>query len=44
MRRHPLENLCGEASLTGAFDGQHMQSRGELALDSLSYKDHQFTK
>ena len=28
----------------GEFDGQHLQSRGELALDSLTYKDCQFTR
>jgi hypothetical protein len=39
-----LENACGEATLAGTFDGKHVQSRGELALDSLSYKDHQFTQ
>ncbi len=39
-----LENVCGEVSLAGAFDGQHVQSRGELALDSLSYKDFQLTQ
>ncbi len=39
-----LENVCGEASFQGGFDGQHVRSRGELALDSVSYKDYQFTR
>ena len=39
-----LENACGEVALAGAFDGQHAQCRGELALDSLSYKDFQLTQ
>jgi hypothetical protein len=39
-----LENLCGEASFRGGFDGRHLRSRGELALDSVSYKDYQFTR
>ncbi len=39
-----LQNVCGEAALVGAFDGCHLQSRGELALDSLSYKDFQLTQ
>ena len=38
------ERLHGEVSLRGGFDGQHLQSRGELALDSLSYKECQFTR
>ena len=38
-----LENVCGEASFRGGFDGQHVQSRGDLTLDSASYKDYQFT-
>ena len=40
----PLENVCGEASFRGGFDGQHVRSRGELALDSVSYKDYQLTR
>lgn len=39
-----LENLCGSVALRGAFDGEQFQSRGELALDSLSYKDCQLTR
>jgi hypothetical protein len=38
-----LENVCGGASFRGAFDGRHVLSRGELMLDSVSYKDYQFT-
>ena len=38
-----LENIHGGLSLAGEFDGQALGCRGELALDSLSYKDHQFT-
>jgi hypothetical protein len=36
-----LENLWGAVALRGAFDGQNLQTRGELALDSISYKDYQ---
>ena len=39
-----LENVCGEATFRGACDGQHLQSRGELALDSVSYRDCQFAR
>ncbi len=39
-----LENVCGEISLLGQFDREHVQSRGELALDSLTYKDCQLTQ
>ena len=39
-----LENVCGEVSLGGLFDGQHLRTRGELALDSLNYKECQFTQ
>ena len=38
-----LSNIHGAATLTGGFDGQHVQSRGELAIDSLNYKDYQLT-
>ena len=31
----------GEVSLRGGFDGQRLRSRGELAIDSLNYKDCQ---
>ena len=39
-----LENIFGGLSLAGGFDGRNFYSRGELALDSLTYKDHQFTR
>ncbi len=39
-----LENVHGEVSLRGECDGRQLQSRGELAVDSLSYKDCQFTQ
>ena len=39
-----MENVCGEASFRGGFDGQHVQSRGELAIDSVSYKDYQIIR
>jgi hypothetical protein len=37
-----LENLHGEVSLRGSFDGQRLRSRGELAIDSLNHKDCQW--
>jgi hypothetical protein len=39
-----LENIHGSLGFSGGFDGQNFSSLGELALDSLSYKDHQFTE
>ena len=39
-----LENLSGSVTLAGASDGQHFYSRGELAIDSLTYKDYQLTQ
>ena len=39
-----LENLNGGLTLVGGFDGRHFHSRGELAVDSLTYKDLQFTQ
>jgi hypothetical protein len=39
-----LENLIGSVSLAGAADGRHFYSRGELAIDSLTYKDLQLTQ
>ena len=38
-----LENICGSAILSGVFDGSNFFCRGNLILDSLNYKDHQFT-
>jgi len=34
-----LENIHGGVSLAGGFDGQKVQSRGELNLASIAYKD-----
>jgi hypothetical protein len=39
-----VQNACGEVSLAGGFDGHHLQSRGELAFDSVNYKDFQLTQ
>ena len=39
-----LENLCGSVTLAGGFDGQRFYSRGEIDIDSLTYKDYQFTE
>jgi hypothetical protein len=38
-----LENICGNATMSGGFDGRNFFCRGNLTLDSLNYKDHQFT-
>jgi hypothetical protein len=39
-----LENLNGSMTLAGGFDGRRFHSRGELDIDSLTYKDFQFTE
>ncbi len=39
-----LENLHGGLTLVGRFDGTRMTSSGELDIDSLTYKDFQFTQ
>lgn len=39
-----LENLNGGVRLAGQFDGQHVGCRGELSLDSLHWKNFQFTQ
>ncbi len=39
-----LDNIHGSLALAGGLDGQTFQSAGELALDSLGYKDCQFTQ
>ena len=39
-----MDNIHGTLALVGGFDGQSFHSRGEMALDSLSYKDYQFTQ
>jgi hypothetical protein len=38
-----LENINGKATLSGKFDGQNFFCHGELNVDSLNYKDYQFT-
>lgn len=38
-----LENVHGNVILSGMFDGQKLFCRGELNVDSLNYKDYQFT-
>ncbi len=38
-----LENIHGSIALAGRFDGYNFYSLGELSIDSLSYKDLQFT-
>jgi hypothetical protein len=40
----PVESVHGEVALMGGFDGRQLLSRGELDLDSLKYKDCQFTQ
>lgn len=39
-----LDNIHGEVRLVGEFDGQALRCKGELALDSVSFKDYQFTQ
>ena len=39
-----LQNICGEVSLNGGFRDNRIRSIGELALDSVSYKDYQLTE
>ncbi|NQT37556.1 MAG: hypothetical protein HQ581_08710 [Planctomycetes bacterium] len=39
-----LANAHGELSLVGGFDGKRFQSRGELDLDSVTFKNFQFTQ
>jgi len=39
-----LENLNGGMKLVGDFDGQRFQSRGELDIDAVSYRNLQFTR
>ena len=39
-----LENIYGNAGVTGWSDGTHYQMRGELALESLTYHDLQCTQ
>ena len=39
-----LENIYGSVGLAGWSDGARFEIRGELALDSLTCRDHQFTQ
>ena len=39
-----LKNVYGGLSLAGEFDGRRFHSRGELAIDSLTWRDLQFTR
>jgi len=39
-----LENIYGSLTFKGAFDGREFYSEGELAIDSLTCKDYQFTE
>jgi len=39
-----LENIYGSVLLAGAFDGRNFHTRGELDIDSLTYKDCQLTE
>ncbi len=39
-----LENIFGSVSLAGGCDGRTCSSRGELAIESLTYKDRQITR
>ncbi len=39
-----LENIDGRVTLTGSHDGAHLKCFGELDVDSLTYRDFQFTE
>ncbi len=39
-----LDNIDGSVSLTGTHDGAHLRCMGELDVDSLTYRDFQFTE
>jgi hypothetical protein len=39
-----LENIFGAVQLWGSFDGQKLVCNGELSVDSMTYKDFQFTQ
>ncbi len=39
-----VENITGGVRLIGECDGQHAHSRGLVSIDSLTFKDFQFTK
>ncbi|HEV3340848.1 MAG TPA: AsmA-like C-terminal domain-containing protein [Pirellulales bacterium] len=40
----PLENIFGAVQLYGSFDGQQLVCNGELSIDSMTYKNFQFTQ
>jgi hypothetical protein len=39
-----LENINGGLWLVGGYDGRRLQSRGELSIDSLHYRNYQVTE
>jgi len=39
----PLTNVYGDVRLRGQYDGEQFTSQGELAIDSLTYQNIQFT-
>jgi hypothetical protein len=39
-----LENIFGSVQLWGAYDGRQFVSNGELSVDSMTYKNFQFTQ
>ena len=39
-----LENIHGSLRVVGGFDGTNFHAGGELAIDSLNYKDYQITQ
>ncbi|MGH7138676.1 MAG: AsmA-like C-terminal region-containing protein, partial [Pirellulales bacterium] len=39
-----LENIFGAVQLWGSFDGEKFVCNGELSVDSMTYKDFQFTQ
>ncbi|HJT31384.1 MAG TPA: AsmA-like C-terminal region-containing protein [Pirellulales bacterium] len=39
-----LENIFGGVVLSGSFDGQRFSCAGELAVDSMTYRDFQLTE
>lgn len=39
-----LQNIYGSVQLAGAYDGQRYHCRGDVALDSVTYKNFQFTQ
>jgi hypothetical protein len=40
----PLEHIFGAVQLYGSFDGQKLVCNGELSVDSMTYKNFQFTQ